>query len=422
MSELDARPEGGHGAHALETLRLPHFRTFFASSVLQILFTQLLSMAMQWLITGLTPSRSVLGALGFVQGGTIAVSSPAAGVLADRSSKWRLLWSGRMGLAAVALVMAVLVQTDRVEIWHLFALAFIGGLIGSALQPATQAFVFDLVGRGRVESAVALNATGSGVAQVAGPALAGLLIAGLGIAATYFVGAAGLALTALLLFWIPAVASPQPGQRSPFLGELREGLRYAWSDPPLRLVLLACCMALFNGAVFAMRPIFARHVLEVGSSGYGALAAAQGLGTVVTAFGLTLRPPIREVGRWIVGSMLGYALGVLAYAFAFSFEYALGIEFLLGVSGQLWNVVTVSGLQLVVPDAYRGRILGLLFMIAQLGFLGIAAVGVLADRLGDQIALGIFGVIPSIVLGLVLLLGWRVLGQLRTDRGVRDEP
>ncbi len=416
MSGSEAPASGGHGAHALATLRLPHVRTFFGSSVLQILFTQLLGMAMQWLVTGLTPSRTVLGALGFVQGGTIALSSPAAGVLADRSSKWRLLFGGRLGLAAVALVMAALVQTGLVEIWHLFALAFVGGLIGSALQPATQAFVFDLVGRGRVENAVALNATGSGIAQVAGPALAGALIASLGIAATYFVGAAGLAVTALLLLGIPAVASPPAEGRPPFLGELREGLRYAWSDPPLRLVLLACCMALFNGAVFAMRPIFARHVLEVGSSGYGALAAAQGLGTVVTAIGLTVRPPIRQVGRWIVGSMLAYALGVLAYAFAFSFEYALGVEFLLGMSGQIWNVVTVSGLQLVVPDAYRGRILGLLFMIAQLGFLGIAAVGVLADALGDQIALGIFGVIPSLVLGLVLLFGWRVLGRLRTDR------
>jgi MFS family permease len=404
-----------HGARrALETLRLPHFATYLGSNFVQFLCAQVLTMCLQWLVTGLTPSRTILGLVGFAQGGSVALASPVAGVLADRVRKRRLLVIGRLAIALLAAGLALLVAAERIAIAHVLLAASCGGLIAALLQPATQTYVFDLVGRRRVENAVALNATGSGVAQVAGPALAGALIATLGIAGGFGFASAGMLGAAALLLLVPVAGAPAAGldRRSP-LQELRAGFAWVRVNPPVRLVLLACSMAIFNGAHFAMRPVFARHVLEVGSTGYGTLAAAQGVGTVLAALVLATRRPLGRTGFWVVGSMFGYALGIVAYALAPGFELMLLAELALGITGQVWNVTAISGLQLAVPEAMRGRILGMVFMLAQLGFVGQLAVGALADRVGDRTALLVFGLIPTAVLGSILVFGRRRLAEVR---------
>jgi MFS family permease len=131
---------------------------------------------------------------------------------------------------------------------------------------------------------------------------------------------------------------------------------------------------------------------------------------------MSMMPRFRYIGLWITGGMLGYAVCLLAYSFAFSLGYLLFVEFLLGATGQIWNVTVMAGLQLAVPERMRGRVISMVFMVAQLGFIGQPIVGALADRLGDQIALGIFGAIPSVVLLAVMLTRWRVLMLVGRDR------
>ena len=114
---------------ALDTLRIPSFLPFWLSNVLQFLCFQVQSMTMQWLITSLTDSRTALGAIGFVQGGTMAIASPIAGVVVDRFPKRRLLIFGRVGLATLVLCISAGVVTEQIELWHLAIAAMIGGLL-----------------------------------------------------------------------------------------------------------------------------------------------------------------------------------------------------------------------------------------------------------------------------------------------------
>jgi MFS family permease len=171
-------------------------------------------------------------------------------------------------------------------------------------------------------------------------------------------------------------------------------------------------MALFNGAISSMRPVYARFVLDVGEVGLGWMSASHGAGTVLMAVVLAMLPRFRFVGLWITGGMFGFALCILLYSFAFSYSYILFVEFLLGATGQIWNVTVMAGLQLAVPEQMRGRVISMVFMAAQLGFVGQPIVGALADRFGDQIALGIFGAIPSVVLFLMLLTRSSVLRRV----------
>ena len=142
------------------------------------------------------------------------------------------------------------------------------------------------------------------------------------------------------------------------------------------------------------------------------MSAVHGIGTFAAAIAVTLYPPRRNLGLIIAGSMLAFAAGLFLYSFAFSYTYVLAVELWMGFTGQLWNVAAITGFQLAVPEEMRGRILSMVFTLAQLGFVGILAVGALADVVGDQIALGIFGAVPTVLLTGIMLFGWKTLKQM----------
>ncbi len=400
---------------ARSTLALPYVAPFFASNFIQFLCGQIAMLASQWLITDLTESRFLITLVAFAQGGAVVLFSPVAGLIADRTAKRRLLILSRMMLLAVMAILGGLVASGEILIAHVWLCSIAGGITMALSQPASQTFVYDLVGRDRLENAIALNATSAGIAQVLGPAAGGALLAALGVAATFIGAALGMGLSAGLLLAIPIAGRAVATARKPGLHEMGEGFVYVWKDRGLRLVILVCAMALFNGAIGPMRPVFARFVLEVGEVGLGGMAAASGAGTILSAIALASLNRFRYIGLWIACSMLGFSACMLLYSFAFSYEYILVIEFLLGVFGQIWNVTVIAGLQLVVPPELRGRVIALVFMIAQLGFLGVPLNGILADRTGDQFALGVFGAFPRVILCGILLFGFRRLKAVGED-------
>ena len=399
------------GSPALRALRAPHVPALLGSNLLQTLAGQVQVFTLQWWVTDLSSSRTAIGLVTTVQGAVVTLASPFAGVAADRVPKRSLLWVCRLcGLLALGAMMWA-VASGRGSLWAVYAFAAVAGLLGAASQPASTTYVFDVVGRDRAQSAVAFNSAATGIGQMAGPALAGVLVAVTGVLGSWSFAAVALALSLALLIAIPVRGDSAPSSRSP-LRELRDGLAYIGAHPPVLLALIACSMAFFNGALFAMRPVFARHVLEVGSEGMGWMAASAGLGNLIGALFATLLPNIERPGMAIALSMLGFSCCILAYAFAFSFPYVLGVEFATGVVGQVWQVSALSGLQLSVPERMRGRVMGVLFTVAMLAQVGGVFVGALADRIGDQLAMGVFGAIPIFVLLLLIAFGHRQLRRL----------
>ena len=407
-----APAEASRRPRPMETFRIPFYGRYWVTNLLQFFSFNMQLLAKQWLITDLTPSRTLLGLVGFIQGSMGVVSSPIAGVIVDRVSKRDLMRVGRSLLALVVLAVAALVWTDRIEIWHIMVMSVLAGLIMSLMQPATQTYVFDIVGRDRVQNAVALNSAGTGVAQMAGPALAGTVIAAVGVIGAFLISAGGLFLGVVVLGTIPILGKTLGGSKTSPLRDAREGFSYVLKHPPVLFALIACSMAIFNGSLNVMRPVFARDVLDVGSVGYGIMGASSGVGTVVGALAASMLPPFKRPGLAIAFAMFAYGACLFLYSFAFSFRYVLVIEFCSGLAGQLWNISTYSGLQMAVPEHMRGRIVSMVFMCIQLSFVGQLIIGVLADRFGDQIALRTFGLLPMSILAVTMLVGYRHLKQL----------
>jgi MFS family permease len=406
--QTDPRHIGG----VVETLRSPGFGALWTSNLVFFSAWYAQLVIVQWLVTSLTDSRTLLGVVGFAQGATMFLLSPAAGVAADRWPRRELLLVVRLGLAGTVGAITGVLALGQIEVWHLIVAAAAFGTLASPMQPASQTLVFDVVPRSLAERAISLSAAASGIAQTAGPLAAGALLSAFGFLGAELRVTALLLAGALILLVIPRTHATGSTTRSRWTDDLREGLRFAASHPPVRWALVACSMSFFNGGLAAMRPIFARHVLEVGAGGYGALAGAAGAGGVLMAIVLALRPRIRTPGIWIVGTMWGFASIIVLYSFAFSFSYLLCLEFASGLCGQLWMVSTFTGIQMGVPERMRGRMMSLVFMLVMVAPVGNLAVGMLADAIGDQPAMAVFGAVPFVVLSALWIFTRRDLRAL----------
>lgn len=407
----EAAPKGLRARMGQSAFGIPYFASLWGSNLLHFFGLQVQLFTLQWLATDLTESRTLIGLILAIQGVSVALLSPGAGVAADRMPRRDLLMMCRLALAALIFLLAGLVYIDAIVLGHLFAFAVVLGGLTALSQPPSQTFLFDIVPRAKAQQAVAMGSAGIGLGMMAGPAVAGVLIATIGVVGSWLSAAGGLFIAAMLLLRIPIKGLPTGERRAP-LRELAEGFEYVWRNPALRLTLIVCSMSFFNGALAAMRPIFARHVLEVGSEGMGWMAASMGCGNLLGALVAVSLPDFRRPGLSITIAMLGFALMLVLYSFAFSLSYLMAIEFAAGIFGQLWQVSTFAGLQMAVSEEMRGRVMGMVFTVAQAALLGSVFVGRLADSVGDQMALFVFGSIPMVILIAILVFARNTLAQL----------
>ncbi len=396
-----------------DSFRDSSFARYFWSNALFFLGQGLILQGAQWLLTDLTDSRVVIGLMGGIHAVVVIVLSPYAGVISDRTARRDLLIFGRFGLAAVAVSMGVLVLLGEAQVWIvLVAVGFEAGFLALS-QPATQSYVYDLVGPRRLATAVALIAMVTGVLQFAGPATGGILIGAVGVQATYLIGAAGFVVGCLLLFAIPIKGKTEGAITSSisFTTDIVETVRHLRRDRLLIWVLMpATFITLFAGAILLLRPIFAKEILDAGSWGldgawrFGFLQGAFGLGSLVGSLVVVgLGDRLKLKGLTLLLAPLDWCGCMLVFAVSPWFALSLTAEFFMGISSPFWMVAMMTILQIRVPAQLRSRVLAVYFMVLQFMQLNWVYSGALADAIGDREALFIMGAIPFGLLILMLI-------------------
>jgi len=339
----------------------------------------------------------------------LLVSLPA-GVFADRSNKRRVVVATQALALVQALVLAVLIWMHRVELWHVAAAAVFLGLVNAVDIPTRQALIFDLVGKDDLMNAIALNSSAFNAARIIGPAIGGVLIGGIGIAACFFLnGVSYLAVIAgLLAMRLPAWSPP------PLAGDgltrFREGARFILGDRATRaLVLNTALLSIFGFPYLVLMPVFARDVLHVGAAGLGFLMASVGIGAVVAALGVAAFGPRLPKGRLLVWGGPAFGLAIAAFALTPWVPLAVAILVVSGGAMIANNAVTNTLLQTIVPDGLRGRVMGAYtFVFVGLAPLGAYQAGWLAGRVGVQAAVAAGG----LVCALASLTLWRLVPEV----------
>jgi MFS family permease len=362
------------------------------------------SVAHGWLVLTLTDSPFWVGLVQSLGTLPILLFTIYGGVVADRVDKHRfiILLQGAMLLESLAL--AVLTWTGYVTVPWVIVLAVFFGLLAAFEVPARQSFVVEMVGRGDLTNAIALNSTAFNVSRMIGPALAGALIATAGVAACFLANSAS-----FVAVIIGLLAMRWPGGRPRVAGlgagaSLGEGARYLAGEPSSRaLMLFVACLSIFGYPFIAMLPVFARDALGAGASGYGGLLSSVGVGAAVGAIGLAAIG--RQGGQARAALASGALFGAcLAGAAAVpSFPAAAAILVGAGSSMAIASINANSYLQRSAPDHLRGRVMGFYSFAA----LGLAPVGTLqagwvAEHFGVRSSLAVGGLVcatASLVLG-----------------------
>lgn len=328
-----------------------------------------------------------------------------AGALADRFDKRKILIICQSVTLINYLIIATLVATGAVQVWHVLLSAFVMGCSMSFNQPARTALVPSLVKEDELHSAIALNSGAMNATRVVGPAVAGVLIAPLGISGVYYLSAAVYVLTiaVTVIMRVPPVTVRL--ERTSLHADIRETLRYVYRTKSiLALVLLALAPMVFGMPYMIVLPVVADEVLHVGAAGYGWLQSATGVGALLVVLLIAGLRRLTRKGLLILVSI--FAFGALLMAFSQSSWLPLSLILMacVGLASTASRVLINTSLLETAAPGMHGRVMSLYTLDRGLLPLGTMVIGPLADAAGAPLALLVMG---SVCMLLPLFMGLR---------------
>jgi MFS family permease len=370
---------------ALRAFRHRNFRLFFVGQGTSMLGTWIQQIAQSWLVYRLTGSPFLLGLTAFSSQFPILVLAPLAGLLSDRFDRKRLLVITQSLLMLQALALATLALSGLVQVWHILALALFYGAVMGFDTPVRQSLLVELVhDRADLPNAIALNSMLMNSSRLVGPSIAGLLLAIVSEGTCFLINALSYVaiIAAALALHVPRRAAPAV-QAS--LGQgLAEGVLYAWSSVPIRMLLPMVALVSFTASPYVtLMPVVAKEVLGGGAHTLGFLVGAAGLGALGGTSWLATRRTVRGLGRVIASAAGTAGLGLTLVSFSHALWVSLPLMVCVGFGIIVTAASTNTILQTIVEDDKRGRVMSFYTM----SFLGVAplgalAAGALASRVG----------------------------------------
>jgi MFS family permease len=399
------------------SLTIPQYRIYFTG-----MFGQWLSLSMQvvsqtFLVYYLTDSAAILGFTALAAGLPQFLLLLFGGAFADRFQKKRLLQISQLGQALSSLIVLLALMTGYLSKsnpgcwWVLIITSILSGIFNGLSLPVRQAILPDIVGRERLMNAVALSSLGQNMCTLIGPSVAGFLIAGVGFESVYAT-MVGLYLIAVVLTnFLPVDGTTIVHRNNNTLRDVREGLKYVFSNRTILLVILfnLVCYVVAIPRLQVM-PIFAIDILNVGAQGQGILQSLCAAGSLISALTYATLPP---KNRGLMMLVAGLILGLSIMVFAFSRSYALSIVMVIIIGiGQTGHGSMGSILvQHLADREHLGRALSIFQMCNAFASLATFLVGIIVQFAGAPWTVGILGsvLVLTSLASLLFLTGLRKL-------------
>jgi MFS family permease len=389
----------------LRALRHRNFQLFFSGQLISLIGTWMQSVAQAWLVYRLTGSSFLLGSVGFASQFPVFLVAPLGGIVADRRNRQRVVIGTQTASMILAFILAVLTLTGKVQVWHIFVLAAMLGVVNAFDIPGRQAFLVDMVGKEDLMNAIALNSSMFNGARIIGPAIAGVLVAKIGEGWCFFSNGISYIAVIIGLFLMRVSPPTYRGKASP-LAHIIEGFRFVRHTAPIRAILLLLgLVSLVAMPYTVLMPIFADRILHGGARALGILMGATGVGALLGALTLATKTDVRGLGRWVAYSCAGFGVSLILFAFCRNLWLSASLLLPVGFCMMLQMSSSNTLIQTMVPDHLRGRVMAVYSMM----FMGMAPfgaffAGALADRLGAPL---------TVTMGAVAGIGGAALFWLR---------
>jgi MFS family permease len=384
--------------HTFDSLALRDYRLLWLGMLTTSLGQWMDQVTRTWLIYSLTHSPLQLGLISATRGLPLLIFGVIAGAAADRYGRKTQLIVSQTGNAILNAILAILVLTGTVQPWHIYVTGFLNGTLQAFQLPARQVLVNDLVGSEYLLNAISLNAAANNLSRSVGPAIAGIFIKLWGVDFCYFIQAAMYAGATL---WTVQMVVPQSANiikhdnnedRNPsFWGGIQDGMKYVIKQKIILVLLIIALVPVILGMPFvSLMPLFAIDVFHGDSTTQGLLLTMIGVGALMGSLGMASFG--RGSGKLLILGAGGFGLSLLFFAYSPNLSIAMLFVLMIGLFNSSYMTQNQTIIQTLVPNEFRGRVIGIYMLDRGLMPLGSLLAGVMASLLGARLAVAIMGI------------------------------
>lgn len=341
--------------HLFSPLRHRDFCLFWSGLLLSSVGSQFTTVAMAWQIYELTNSPLQIGMVGLVRAVPQMFILLFGGLLADAVNRRKLMMITQGSLFLTSAALAWSTFAGQMTVAKLYGVAVFLSLFTSLDAPSRHAIVTNLVPAEDLSRALALSSTQRQIATIAGPSIAGIVLAYAGPAICYTVDACSWLIMIIALALIRVQLPTRGGLRQISLASLGAGFHFVWRHAVIFPFLMMDLGANFFGSIRSLYPIYARDILAVGPQGLGLLYAASAAGSVLGAVGFSVYGSVRRAGRWILFGVAVYGFCLLGFAHSRLFWLSMVLLAGTGIGDTISSILRATINQLSTPDELRGR-------------------------------------------------------------------
>jgi MFS family permease len=365
----------------LQALKYRNFKLFLSTQLVSLIGNYIQTVAQAWLVYRLTGSATLLGLVAFSGQISIFVLAPISGVVADTKSRRGILFITQIAPMVLTLVLAILTLTGRVQVWHVFTIAALLGVINAFDFPVRQAFVAELVTKEDLMSAVTLNSSMINSARTIGPGIGGLLVASVGEGWCFLGNALSYLAVIIGLLMMKRAASPTRPARHLRAG-IAEAFNFARHTGPVGALLVLLGLISFMGLRYEiLMPVYVREMLHGGPTEFGLLMGASGVGAILGSVVLAAFGNVRTLGDWVGFAAAGFGVSLVLLSISHSFALSIAVMLLIGFAMVTLLDASNTLVQRIVPDELRGRIMAIwTMMLSGLAPFGSLVVGFVAQH------------------------------------------
>lgn len=379
--------------------------------------------ALGWLVYKVTGSSVSLGLVQFSTTIPVFFLSFYAGVVSDRISRKRILFWSNFFPMVLAFILGVLVSTNTVALWSIIVISFFSGTAFSFAFPSWQAIISDVVKKKDLMNAIALNSAQFHAARLVGPAIAGYLVAGMGLDWAFYINSATFLAVLFALHYMKYNPPLNTDSDRKWIKDVLGGFSHVRSNRAIRNYLIAVGLVALFGLSFyiVLLPIFAGDILRVGSAGYGLLMGFNGFGALIGALAVAWVSGRARPRTVLSFTIPGIGISLFLFGYSTNYYFSLGAMFVTGFFFLATNSTLNTAIQKEVDNFYRGRIMSIfIWMFLGLSPFGSLLSGFLGDAIGPRQTV-MLGAFILLILGLTILLsskvGKRKLAKLNGPNG-----
>jgi MFS family permease len=365
----------------LQALKYRNFRLFLGGQLISIVGNYIQTIAQAWLVYRLTGSAALLGLVAFSGQISIFVLAPISGVVADAKSRKHILFATQVAPMLLSFLLAALTLSGRVQVWHVFTVAALMGIVNAFDFPVRQAFVAELVPREDLISAVTLNSSMINSARTIGPGIGGLLVAGVGEGWCFLGNALSFVAVIIGLLMIKSTAARKKTPQH-FRAGVAEAFNFVRHTGPVGALLVLLGLISFTGLRYEiLMPVYVKEMLHGGPTQFGLLMGASGIGAIFGSLILAMFSNVRTLGDWAALAAAGFGGSLVLLSFSHSFALSVLVMLLIGFTMVTGLDASNTLVQRIVPDELRGRVMAIwTMMLSGLAPFGSLVVGMLAQQ------------------------------------------